>query len=206
VEPHVKERIVGAAVLVALGVWLIPLILDGPDETVVDPEPLPEILLPTADEIAPLRTETVELERRASAPSAAEAVAPSPAPEPDPVAATANGSSPVDGRTQTEPAEPEAGSPPPAATAAVLSAPSEPPPARGGWAVQLGAYGEVANASQVANRASTFGYAAVVSEIRSGGQTLHRVRVEGFRGKNEADAAASSLSAHGLPVRVIPPE
>ena len=31
-DQGLKERLVGAAVLVAIGVWLIPWVLDGPEE------------------------------------------------------------------------------------------------------------------------------------------------------------------------------
>ena len=30
-DAHLKERLIGAVVLVVLGVWLIPWVLDGPD-------------------------------------------------------------------------------------------------------------------------------------------------------------------------------
>ncbi|MDX1561366.1 MAG: hypothetical protein R3305_00470, partial [Gammaproteobacteria bacterium] len=64
-DSQVKERLVGAAVLVALGVWLIPIVLDGPDEPGAS-NPAADgasLELPAADESgAPIRTETVELD------------------------------------------------------------------------------------------------------------------------------------------------
>jgi cell division septation protein DedD len=87
-----------------------------------------------------------------------------------------------------------------------LLAASEAPSRVGGWSVQLGSFGDVANANQLVSRVSTFGYTASVTEFRSGNRTLHRVRVGGFATENEAQAAASSLSAHNIAVQVIPPE
>jgi DedD protein len=69
VESQVKERLVGAAVLVALGVWLIPWVLDGPSNSAVEPEPALE--LPAVGEAQPVRTRTVDLAR--TSPSAASA-------------------------------------------------------------------------------------------------------------------------------------
>ncbi|WP_428099945.1 SPOR domain-containing protein [Candidatus Rariloculus sp.] len=70
-----KERLIGAAVLVALGVWLIPWILDGRDQ---QPETEPVPLLPAQpEESAPLRTQTIDLDRSAdTAPAAPETAEP----------------------------------------------------------------------------------------------------------------------------------
>lgn len=208
-EPHVKERIVGAAVLVALGVWLIPWILDGPDDVVTDSEALTEFSLPAAEPITPLRSETVAPDLPVS-----NAVEDPPESQPEPVAAVSDAatSSPASEAQSSSPsadlpsagagAEPEASEPTPAA----LAAAAEPPPDRGGWSVQLGAFGEKANADQLARRVSTYGYDAFVSEFRSNGAAMYRVRVGGFASENQADAAAGSISAHSIPARVIPPE
>ncbi|HUF71338.1 MAG TPA: SPOR domain-containing protein [Gammaproteobacteria bacterium] len=227
-EPHVKERIVGAAILVALGVWIIPWVLDGPDEAIEASEAVSDELLPASDDTGPVRSETVELDpappapssRAARAPDAAsaaelardeasvaaaeiagedgsgtgDAAAPAGAGTDDRVAAVVA----ADGDAQAQP-DPAAAAP--ARSAAAVSATG-----RDGWAVQLGAFGDLANAHQLASRVSTYGYSAYVSEFRSGGETMHRVRVGGFDSENEADAAAGSLSAHGFPGRVISPE
>jgi DedD protein len=74
-----------------------------------------------------------------------------------------------------------------------------------GWSVQLGSFSEPANARQLASRVSEYGYAARVSDFRSDGRNMHRVRVSGFASRDEAEAAASSLSAHGFVPRVFSP-
>jgi DedD protein len=203
VESQVKERIVGAAVLVALGVWLIPWVLDGTSEAPAEPEVAEQLILPAADESeAPFRTETVELDPVATVP---EIVADTTADEADsntetrePVASEATGEpQAASGETFADAGE---------AVASPSIAVREPEAPAGGWSVQVGAFSELANASQIVSRVETFGFDAFVSEVESGGQTLHRVRVAGFDGENQAEAAASSLSAHGFRPRVIPPE
>jgi DedD protein len=199
VEPHVKERIVGAAVLVALGVWLIPLILDGPDEVAVESETVPAFTLPVAEPIAPVRTEPVA-ESNTSVPTDTAS------PE------STTGSVAEDSSQQAEAGDDAAdtSAPLPAVDAPVASvavaAPADPPADRSGWSVQVGAFSDKANADQLASRVSTYGYSAFVSEFLSGGNPMYRVRVGGFDSENQADAAAGSISAHGIPSRVISPE
>src|SRR5262245_17836183 len=58
-DQGLKERLVGAAVLVAIAVWLIPWVLDGPEggaET-----PASSLQLPSAEEPMPMRTQTLKL-------------------------------------------------------------------------------------------------------------------------------------------------
>lgn len=199
-ERHVKERIVGAAIIVALGVWLIPWVLDGPEQATETSQAAGSQILPAAGNTTPIRTETVELD-------------PGPPGEPlEQVAADAD-SEPVavvaSSPEATEVAsEPNTAGPANTETAAATRAATASPNtrARDGWMVQLGAFGDLTNAEQLAARVSTYGYSAFVSEFRSGGQTMHRVRVGGFETETQADAAASSLSAHGFPGRVIAPE
>ena len=194
-ETQVKERIVGAAILVALGVWLIPWVLDGTGESTEESQVSPGLTLPSADDSAPVRTETVELE---PSDSPRNPVADSTSTEPAAVAVLMPQSVAVaTGASDDRSASAEETTP---------TALPEPLPDLDGWTVQLGAFGEIANANQLATRAAAYGFSAVVSEFRAGGDAMHRVRVGGFDSEDEAQAAASSLSAHGFPVRVIPPE
>jgi cell division septation protein DedD len=192
VDSHVKERIVGAAVLVALGVWLIPWVLDGPES-----EPAtaatPELQLPSPDSAAPIRTETVELAARvAGLPDERDAGATD--------AATGQPTAVV----RTTPAA--AG---PAQQPVAAAAPPAPIAEGNGlaaWSVQVGAFSERANAVQLAGRVAEFGHEARVSEFPSNGRTMFRVRVEGFATRERAEAAGSALAAHGFPGRVYPPD
>ena len=209
-DQGLKERLVGAAVLVAIAVWLVPWVLDGPEAPLETGRS--SLQLPAAEEPMPMRTQTLRLgdapeETPATVAAPPPAVAPEPvvAAEPPPVddtaALTANPPSeaPVVAAVRPEPqperAAPAAAAPAPAATP---PKPAPAPAASGDWTVQLGSFGEEANARRVAQRAGTFGHKSEVSPIRSNGRTLYRVRVTPARSRAEADAAASALKAHGL--------
>lgn len=192
-DSHVKERIVGAAVLVALGVWLIPWVLDGPES-----EPAtaaaPELQLPAPDSASPIRTETVELATRPALASHPQDAVTS--------EATASGQPAVVRTTPGAVAEPSAE--PVAAAALPAGRTTEAGGGPAAWSVQVGAFGERANAVQLAGRVADFGHAAQVSEFRSNGQMRYRVRVDGFATRERAEAVSSSLSAHGITAQVVP--
>jgi DedD protein len=214
-DQGLKERLVGAAVLIAIAVWLIPWVLDGPEAPL---EPTGGSLqLPAAEEPMPMRTQTLRLgdaaELSAELPPRADA-----APQEDqPVAAVeapadetptnetpgaeAETPSVTTARTEPERAPVVATAPPaPAAT------PPKPAPAAatgGDWTVQLGSFSDEANARRVAQRSGTFGYKAEVSTIRNGGRTLYRVRVGAGRSRAEAEATVSALKAHGIDASVV---
>ena len=220
-DQGLKERLVGAAVLVAIAVWLIPWVLDGPEGPLETSGS--SLQLPAAEEPMPMRTQTLRL-GDAAEPSTEPAIvaAPPPAAEPLPPSAA-----PADAAAQTavEPAVQAAPPsdapviaatrPEPERTAAAPSAPPatapKPPPkpapapvrATGDWTVQLGSFGEEANARRLAQRVDTFGYKAEVSSTKSGGRSLWRVRVGPARTRAEADATASALKAHGVDARVV---
>ncbi len=212
-DQGLKERLVGAAVLVAIGVWLIPWVLDGP-ENPVDTGPA-SLQLPAAEEPVPMRTQTLKLGEppaaaqpaepaeppaetvvataapEPAAPAPAEATTPADAPtpaKPPPVAATAPKPTPA----------PQAAEPPRKAAATAVA-----PAAKGEWTVQLGSFGDEGNARRLADRASTLGYKANVASYRTGGKTMYRVRVGSFAAKAQAEATASALGAHGITARVI---
>ncbi len=212
-----KERLIGAAVLVAIGVWLVPWVLDGPESGVETPAG--SLQLPSAEEPMPMRTQTLRLGGDAPE-SAAEATPPAATPPAATPPVEASEAAAEPGRTAGTAAEPEVTEPEPtrvaearpesAAPAAV--APPSPAPATsakppaaatGDWTVQLGSFSEEANARRLAQRAGTFGHKAEVSSHRSGARTLYRVRVGPQATRAAADAAASSLRAHGLDARVV---
>ena len=206
-DQGLKERLVGAAVLVAIAVWLIPWVLDGPEggaET-----PASSLQLPSAEEPMPMRTQTLKL-GDAPEPSAESARAPAATPTAQPsgeVAQPLNAAAeprrdPAPQPETTVAAATHAAEHPPAASAA---APPKPEPkAEGDWIVQLGVFEDEANAKRLAQRAGTYGYKAEVSSYRSsGGRTLYRVRVGAPATRGAADAAASALKAHGVDARVV---
>jgi DedD protein len=213
-DQGLKERLVGAAVLVAIAVWLIPWVLDGPEAPLETGGS--SLQLPAAEEPMPMRTQTLRLGDAAEPGSAA----------PSPVATTALPAEPVVAAepppaspaavTEDEPAEtpvvaavrpePERAAPATTTTTAPPATAQTPPkpaasaaPAAGGdWIVQLGSFSDEANARRLAQRSGTFGYKAEVSSYQNAGRTLYRVRVGPAKSRAAADATASALKAHGI--------
>jgi DedD protein len=71
-DQGLKERLIGAAVLVALGVWLIPWLLDGRQEQVELASPSSAVRLPAPDGPLPVRQQTLSLEAAKSDTAATE--------------------------------------------------------------------------------------------------------------------------------------
>jgi len=183
-----KERLIGAAVLVALGVWLIPWVLDGPE---LDAGPEPQALqLPANTDPTPLRTQTIELARPREGPSSPVTPASGPTASVAEAPAVANESTPT----------PATATP----IGAVAELRDEPPLApEGEWLVQLGSFSDEENARRLADRAATYGLKAQVSTFIARGGELHRVRVGPGNTRERAEEVAASLSAHGFVAQVV---
>jgi DedD protein len=174
-EARLKERLIGAAVLVALGVWLIPWLLDGVART---PESAaPALELPAEADAAPLRAQTIRLDPVAVSTAA-------PAQTPDAADAPA--------ATVAAPARP-----------AALDTPQADSHPAGQWSVQLGSFGDAANAKRLASRVDAYGYDPAVSDVRASGKVMHRVRLGPYATRGEAEAVTSSLSVHGFVAQVV---
>jgi DedD protein len=203
-DQGLKERLVGAAVLVAIAVWLIPWVLDGPEAGVETAAS--SLQLPAAEEPMPMRTQTLRL-GDSPEPSVEAAVRPPATAAAEPARTAAEDRAPDEKSTVVAAAGgAERGAPavaPP--TPAPTTQPKPAAAATGDWMVQLGSFGEEANARRIAQQAGTYGYKAEVSSSKSGGRTLYRVRVGPQATRGAADAAASALRAHGInDAQVVP--
>jgi DedD protein len=212
-DRKLKERLVGAGVLVAIGVWLIPWVLDGPppvrdtgDEvaTLALPVPVP---VPVPGQSEPVRRETIELEApRRSAP---EPDAPVPVSRDETASAATETAAPAPQSAPAATPVTGAAPPPPARAATATSAPktaAATPPSADGWMVQLGSFGDESNAQRLADRVKSVGQEARIYPFTAGGRTMYRVRVGSFPTRNRAEATASALSAHGFPAQIVNPE
>lgn len=190
-----KERIIGAAVLVLVVVLVVPVFLDGPPEQgEVVSERVP---LPGQSEH---ETKTVVLDRDRSTPVPAndsgERPATTPRPEPAPAQAKVQ-SDPEPEPAVTRPApEPvaEESAPPPAADAS----------STGMWAVQLGSFGNADNAERLAADLRKEGHAAFLSQVSTPAGQRHRVRIGPQKDKASAEAVALKLREAGHDVKVLP--
>jgi cell division septation protein DedD len=219
-DEALKARLIGAVVLVALAVLLIPELLSGrkPAESVPA----------QADGARGTRTFTIEL-GGPSLPPAATAPAPAaaatrervPAPVPESVSRATSGpqaAAPQPGQSTPQQAAPEQAVPewPGAATSTVAaakapapaqagdaSAPAQAIPARGGWAVQVGAFGSTETANKLVAQLQASGYRAYVSPVSRAGKALYRVRVGPEAERPRAESLVPGLEARGLPATVV---
>ena len=175
-----KERLVGAAVLVALGVWLIPWLLDGPGQTSRDESETLQLPLPA--DTTPLRSQTITLDSDREPPTPAVGRS---EPDPEPTLATV---------TQEPVRDTSSVAPKSSASADGLD---------GGWSVQIGSYAEKENAQRQAERVSSYGFDADVSSYLSAGRSMQRVRIGPQASRESAEEVASALSAHGFVAQVV---
>lgn len=185
-EIGLKERLIGAVVLVVLAIILIPFFLKGPspDSTVTQPVNLP----PGAATAAPPQEYSLPL--TATPPAVTHAAAPAASAAP---ALAAN------------PAPPKA-APRPVAPVPVAAAakPGPAQPAAGKWAVQVGSFGSEGRATEVLHKLSSRGLHAYISRFQKGGQTFYRVRVGPYAERSQAEHAVAGVAkAYGGKAEVV---
>ncbi|MBT8091225.1 MAG: SPOR domain-containing protein [Gammaproteobacteria bacterium] len=193
-----KERIIGAAILVSFVVLVVPIFLDGPPgENEIVSE---RVLLPGQDE---QKTQTVVLERNRTDPVPLNSNATS---DPDPVATAAPDPVASDASASTA----QQAEKPPAAQKVIESAPIpqvKPQPAAsttGMWAVQLGSFSNKDNAEKLAADLRKQGYAAFLSQLATDSGQLHRVRIGPQKDRDSAEAVAQRLAKVGHKGQVVP--
>ena len=183
-EERLKQRLVGAAVLVALAVIFVPILLD------VRPDPDPPDIgarLPEADE-AGFRSGIVPLDEPAT-------------PILDEAARMGEGAG-AGGRGEAGEEAALAAVPPPAGPADGRADAGDAPSA---WAVQLGSFSRRENAFVLQNRLLVRGYAAFTESAMGGEGAITRVLVgpetERERAQSIARTLARELGLEGLVVR-----
>ncbi|MGB5580120.1 MAG: SPOR domain-containing protein [Woeseia sp.] len=204
-----KERVVGAAVLMVFIVLVVPVFLDGPaEESLFVTE---AVTLPGQNSQQRTR-QTIVLERDRDEPVPVRQAAPKPA-----------DTEKAEVQTATKPPEPAAAQPAAdlpqqvaEAPAKVVSAPAkavEQPAVKpaaatksttGMWAVQLGSFSNKANADRLAAELRGKGYAAFLSQTNDGGKALHRVRVGPQKDRDSAETIAARLAKDGVKGQVVP--
>ncbi len=203
-ERALKERIIGAVVLVVFVVLVVPIFLDGPPD---DAEIVSQsVLLPGQEE---QKTQTVVLDRDRTEPvptaaqptptpttqTRAEPAREEPAEErPAPVVQQREEAPPPVPEPVKEPAnEPERAAPEPAAASTT-----------GMWAVQLGSFSNKDNAERLASDLRKQGYAAFISEVSTNSGQMHRVRIGPQKDRPSAEQMAGRLEKVGHKGKVVP--
>jgi DedD protein len=188
-EQKLKQRLVGAIVLVSLAVIFVPIILEGPDDEWSPrsqgiPEPprmdygvdmelaLPPVEPPETGEVEPM--EPAEPQE----PVAAPVVVP-----PVPVAQPTEPVKPV-------PPPPTQPSPPPAAPDKNTSLPAPPP----GWYIQVGSFSQRMNAEGLRERLQAAGHTTRLQTINIGKAQVYRVLVGPADSRASAENQKSRLA------------
>ena len=197
-DTPLKERLVGASVLVFLGVLLIPMLLSGPgNRPVKQPVSLPDSDAMQTVRI-PLKDKPATVDDTAAAPAEVEVVAAGaeqPAVEPEPEVkrtgdeAAAHDTTPADGNPVTAP---RVDSAPELAT----DTPT------GAWTVQVGSFSQPGNAEALAGKLQALDYPAFVQRFNDGTRMHYRVRIGGFADREAAAAKAAEVKERtGEPAR-----
>ena len=194
-EQTLKQRLVGAIILVSLAVIFIPIILEGPDDEWSPrsqnmPEP-PRMDYGTDMELAlpPVESaDVVEIEPEESGEpeESVEVVEPVTAPVVAP---------PVVAPPAAQPAEPVKPAPPvaapqPAAADTKTGATSEPPP---GWYIQVGSFSQHLNAEGLRDRLQAAGHKTRLQTINIGKAQVYRVLVGPAASRASAEQESSRL-------------
>jgi DedD protein len=202
-DDALRQRLVGAAVIIALAVIFVPMLLDSPE----DPARTQQVDLSIPPRTEPgIETRRLPLDpsMTAPAPSTETLAANNPETVAEPVPAPdAGGIKPVDESAPAVVAPPK---PAPSAPQTAATAPASPPaaepspakpssnmptPAKGGrFLAQFGSYAERSNADSLVRDLGKAGVPADIEILKSGsGRSLHRVRSKPYATRTEADAA-----------------
>jgi DedD protein len=214
-DRRVKERLVGASILVVLIVLIVPELLSGP-APVPGTSRLPARLPASAPEPRNVIVDLGNGKAQATAP-ASDPVAGPAASAPSPVATVPNPAASAPSPAATVPpaglAESSTGEPA-TAPAALENAPAHPTslatagkPAKSGhsWAVQLGSFASRENADKLAHQLKAQGFAVYISPSGSGGSSRYRVRVGPMADRGAATQTVAKLKSVGHVASVVPP-
>lgn len=190
-EVRVRERLVGALVLVAIVVLLVPAILTGRggQQAEVPAQPTRRVEIPLVDDRQAAEEQVLVPEPVADPPVQAA--------RPPPQAQAAAKPAPEETPAAPPVAAPRAEAPRPAAREPEAPRPVTAAPAAA-WAVQLGAFSNRAKAEQLVTELKKRRYAAFMLEYRASGQVLYRVRVGPEQDRSRAEEIATRLAKDGF--------
>jgi DedD protein len=220
-DEQVKARLIGATVLVIVAVALVPELLSGRKPEAGDAAATPGkrgtrtytidlggavasgARLEPVPGSAPPPRETSRLPTVAAPGTAVNSGRDAPAADEPPAI------SPAATVASSEPVAPPPAQPAARASAAPVVASNETRPSaagKGGWSVQVGAFGSADSARRLVTDLKGDGLRAYVAPLERNGKTLHRVRVGPEPTRADADKLATRLKSRGLPASVVAAE
>lgn len=223
---HARRRLIGAAVLLLLGVLLFPLVFETQPRPL--PLDLPMVVAPGKGGAAPV-VAPAPVVATATPPAAGPAASVRPAPpmiietaQPEPQTAPQAAPMPAAAPTAAPPAAavpaPQKSAPPaaaaskPAATAAAASKPAATAAApaamaaqeaAGRFVVQVGAFADDATVRQTRQKVEKLGLKTYTQEVNTDSGKRVRVRVGPFATRDEATQVLNKLKGSGLPGAVL---
>lgn len=199
-----KQRLVGAIVLVALGVIFIPMLLEGPEQNLVPKmQPLPQP--DERDERAPLEAMPVpggvaaepdDYVVQGEAGAAGERTKPRAVPPGEIPLALPEPPAQTEPETTAQPVpepQPQPDTLPPAAEPAPAAGSGDPGPL-GNWVVQVGSFSSESNALGLRDKLRAGGFATQVEKVTIADKAHFRVRVGPYLERAEADADLNRLA------------
>jgi DedD protein len=226
-DRRVKERLIGASILVALIVLVVPELLSGPKSAVPPatlpttfpanaPEPTRNVTLDLATSKAPANSEVEPAETQGSAASAVSAAkggeaspaAPAPAPPTEGSPSAGSSSTAVPPTAAPATAAPATGAPTTAAPTTpkpVETAAQSPISAHANWAVQLGSFASRANADNLSRQLKGQGFSVYVLPGGSSTTVRYRVRVGPLADRDSAERMAAKLKSIGHASSLVAP-
>ncbi len=179
-----KERIIGAIVLVVFVILVVPIFLDGPPS---DDEILSETVVLPGQSDQKMQTQVLNRDRE------------TPVAEPTvkPVAAAS-----VEAASSRDESGQDA--PPTVTEQDATPTDAQPTSVTGMWAVQLGSFSDQANAEKLAAELRKQGFFAVLSKLDTDKGPLHRVRIGPQADRAAAESVVKKLAAAGHKGQVVP--
>jgi DedD protein len=212
-DRRVKERLVGASILVALIVLIVPELLSGPTPSTV-------IARPPLSAPEPVRNVTVDLAPGGAMAPAAEVAIVSSARPPQSPSGKSAGADTASGDTaggaaaggavaggaaagaSAAPSVPlETAAPPPKSAAAA----AKPAMAGHAWAVQLGSYASRDNADKLLRQLRAQGFSVFLLSGGSGPSLRYRVRIGPMADRRAAAQEVAKLKSMGHIASIVPP-
>lgn len=192
-DSALKQRLIGAAVLIALAIIFVPMFFSG--SAPVQPSDTVNLQIPPPPE---REFETRVLAVDSARPGTTAAPAPGVVTR-DTIATIDAGATPrVDIRDQatpTVPAAPEVTTPAPVAASEAVAPPAAGIAANGRFFVHLGVYASSKNASDLVASLKQGGYAATAQSTQYQGKDAQRVRVGPYATRADAEAARIRIKA-----------
>ena len=188
-DQMLKQRLIGAIVIIALAVIFIPMILEGPDDELSprtqDMPPPPTIDYQSEVELPVPEESTAPAESLADTTTEQEVSAIPEPPVSQPEAVTIEAEAPA---KQAEPAVARPTSPAvPSRTATSTT--------QGGWILQVGSFSQQANALSLRDRLKKSGYQVSVKDVKGTDGTIHRVLVGPVSDRPAAEKLRNKLAS-----------